>query len=206
VPADKNGEGIEDPFSHLTCYQIDEGEPAPSNVTVTNQFVTDEPLDVNVPKELCVPTEKLIAPGPVDIDHFKCYEASGDPVDINVGLVDQFQGFSTQVGVPFRLCNPADKNGEGIGNPDDHLVCYQLLPPGGFLGFPIPIANQFFPLANIDIGQPFGLCVPSTKTLSEPPVVPAIGRVGLLSIAALLVASGVRIARRRRAARAAAAA
>jgi hypothetical protein len=70
---------------------------------------------------------------------------------------------------PFLLCNPADKNGEGITNPDDHLVCYLLQPPGGFLGIPIPILNQFFPAQEtIDIGEPFGLCVPSTKALVPP--------------------------------------
>jgi hypothetical protein len=169
VPADKNGEGISDPFSHLTCYEIADGEPGPPNVTVTNQFVTDAPIDVGLPTELCVPTEKLITPGPVDIDHFKCYDAMGDPVNINVGIADQFQGFGTLVADPFRLCNPADKNGEGTANPDDHLVCYLLQPPGGSLGLPLLVQNQFFPAqSTIDIGTAFGLCVPSAKAIPEP--------------------------------------
>jgi hypothetical protein len=185
APADKNGEGISDPFSHLTCYEITDGQPGPPGVTVTNQFVIDAPIDVGVPTELCVPTEKLIAPGPVDIDHFKCYDAVGDPVDIGVGVVDQFQGFPALVADPFRLCNPADKNGEGIGNPDDHLVCYLLQPPGGFLGIPIPIQNQFFPAqTTVDVGTAFGLCVPSVKTVPEPSFVLGLGS-GLLLLAAL---------------------
>ena len=184
VPADKNGEGIGDPFSHLTCYRINDGEPGPPGVTVTNQFVVDAPIDVGLPTELCVPTEKLISPGPVDIDHFKCYEALGDPVDINVGIVDQFQGFPTLVAEPFRLCNPADKNGEGIANPDDHLVCYLLQPPGGFLGVPIPIQNQFFPLTTVDVGTAKGLCVPSAKAIPEPSFVLGLGSC-LMLLAAL---------------------
>jgi hypothetical protein len=199
VPADKNGEGISDPFSHLTCYEILDGEPGPPNVTVTNQFVTDAPIDVGFPTELCVPTEKLISPGPVDIDHFKCYDAFGDPVDIGVNLADQFQGFGTLVVEPFRLCNPADKNGEGIANPDDHLVCYLLQPPGGFLGIPIPIQNQFFPAqSTIDVGDAFGLCVPSAKAIPEPSF--ALG----LGSCLMLLAALDRRRRRREAAEAAA--
>jgi hypothetical protein len=198
VPADKNQEGITDPFSHLTCYQMPGAVAGHPNVTVSNQFGTDQPIGVGFPKELCVPTEKLITPGPVNIDHFKCYEATGPPLDIPVTLADQFQGFPSLVVEPFRLCNPADKNGEGIANPDDHLVCYLLAPPGGFLGVPIPIQNQFFPTTQIDIGQPFALCVPSVKMLPEPAVV-----TGLASGLLLLTALDRR--RRRRGARAAAA-
>jgi hypothetical protein len=135
---------------------------------VTNQFVTDAHITVRIPMELCVPTEKLITPGPVDIDHFKCYDVIGDPVDVNLDVADQFQGFGTLVADPFRLCNPAEKNGEPVANPDDHLVCYNLVPPGGFLGTPIPIQNQFFPNQfSVDVGAAFGLCVPSAKTPCE---------------------------------------
>jgi hypothetical protein len=186
VPADKNEEGIRDRFSHLTCYEILDGQPGPPNVTVTNQFVTDAPIDVRLPTELCVPTEKLITPGRVGIDHYKCYDAVGDAVDINVGIVDQFQeGLPTLVADPFRLCIPAEKNGEVIANPIDHLVCYLLQPPGGFLGTAIPIQNQFFRAQDsIDVGTAFGLCVPSLKTVPEPSFILGLGS-GLLLLAAL---------------------
>ena len=118
-----------------------------------------------------VPTEKLIAPGPIDGDHYRCWEASdpsGGSLGIGVNLVDQFQGFSTTVMEPFRLCNPVDKNGEGIQDVDTHLVCYTLQPNGGFLGVPVPIQNQFFSLANLDVEEAFALCTPSVKTVPEP--------------------------------------
>jgi hypothetical protein len=195
VPAEKNGEGIFDPFTHLTCYDIlDPAEPPFPYVTVANQFVTDELLEVGSPMELCVPTEKLIDPGPIDGDHFRCWEAvdgSGNAIDIDVTLLDQFQGFPTTVVEPFRLCNPVDKNGEGIGDRDTHLVCYTLQPEGGFLGLQVPIQNQFHSLANLDVEQPFALCAPSTK-VPEPGVL-----LGLASGAALLAA----LDRRRRRAR-----
>jgi hypothetical protein len=186
VPADKNFEGITDPFSHLTCYDMVGPQQGPPNVTVTNQFVLDEPLDVGFPRELCVPTEKLIAPGPVAIDHYKCYDAFGPPLDVNVTLADQFVAFPTSVIEPTRLCNPASKNGEPVDNPEDHLVCYLVSPPGGVVGFQIPIANQFFPLpgTQVVIDGPLELCVPSVKMLPEPTVVIGLGS-GLLLLGRL---------------------
>jgi hypothetical protein len=187
VPADKNDEGIFDPFTHLSCYDITESAvPLIPNVTVTNQFVTDQALDVGEPREVCVPTEKLIAPGPIDGDHFRCWEASdpsGTSLGIGVDLVDQFQGFSTVLGDPFRICNPVDKNGEGIDDPATHLVCYNFTPAGGFLGIPVPIANQFHALANVDIEHPFALCAPSTK-MPEPTLLIGLGS-GVLLLAGL---------------------
>jgi hypothetical protein len=180
VPADKNNEGIFDPFTHLTCYDIeDDVSPQASigDVTVTNQFGSDQPLDVGFAKELCVPTEKLIAPGPIDGDHYRCWEVSdpsGASLGIGVDLVDQFQGFATSVVDPYRLCNPVDKNGEGILDQESHLVCYTLQPEGDFLDFAIPIQNQFFSLANVDLEQPFALCAPSTKTVPEPSLLVAL--------------------------------
>jgi hypothetical protein len=197
VPAQKNDEPIFDLFTHLTCYDIEESAPSlPNEITVTNQFGIDQPIDVGLPRELCVPTEKLIAPGPIDGDHYRCWEASdpsGGSLGIGVDLVDQFQGFSTTVMEPFRLCNPVDKNGEGIQDVDTHLVCYTLQPDGGFLGLPVPIQNQFFGLANVGLEQPFAICTPSAKTVPEPGVV-----VGLVSGAALLAALDRRRRRRKR--------
>ena len=163
------------------------GRPTSIGASVTNWFVTDQPLDIGAPKELCVPTEKLIAPGPIDGDHFRCWEAtdpSGGAPGVSVDLIDQFQNLNTVVMDPFRLCNPADKNGEGIANPDDHLVCYLLQPPGGFLGVPIPIQNQFFPLTTVDVGTAKGLCVPSAKAIPEPSFVLGLGSC-LMLLAAL---------------------
>lgn len=175
VPVEKNSEAIFDPFTHLTCHDIEDPAPPQSgSITVTNQFVTNQPLDIGVPRELCIPTEKLIAPGPIDGDHYRCWEATdpnGDVLGIGVSLVDQFQSFGTVVMDPFRLCNPADKNGEGIQDPNSHLVCYNLVPTSDILGLQIPIQNQFFPLANLDIEEAFALCVPSVKMVPEPEVV-----------------------------------
>jgi len=166
VPVDKNDEGISDPISHMTCYDIVDGAPAPPVIS-TNQFGA-QPLTLGDPNSLCVPTEKLITPGPVDVDHYKCYEAAGAPVDFGVGLVDQFQGRTALVLDPKLFCAPASKNGEPIDDPDTHLTCYSTNPPGGAPG-PVPILNQFLPAAaQIELLEPDLLCAPSTKQLVPP--------------------------------------
>ena len=88
VPVIKNGEPIFDFFSHLTCYQVVDGAAGPAVIS-TNQFGA-QPLTLGVPDTLCVPTEKLISPGPINLDHYKCYLASGASVDAGVVLQDQF--------------------------------------------------------------------------------------------------------------------
>ena len=193
VPTQKNNEPFHDVFTHLTCYDIVEpAAPPASGVTVTNQFGIDQPIVVGAPKELCVPTEKLIAPGPIDGDHFRCWEAfdaSGSSIDVEVVIDNQFEGLTTTVMDAYRLCNPVDKNGEGIQDVDTHLVCYTIQPPGNSLGLSVPIQNQFFSLTSVDLDRAISLCVPSTKTLI-PPAIPSIGRVGIALLSALLVAAG----------------
>ncbi len=181
VPADKNDEGIDDPFSHLTCYDIVDGVAGPPVIS-TNQFGA-QPLTLGVPASLCVPTEKLIFPGPVDVDHYKCYEATGAPIDVGVSIVDQFQGRTTLVLEPKLFCTPASKNGEGIEDVDTHMTCYSTNPLGQPPGL-IPILNQFLPgSVQIELLGPDLLCAPSTKeVVSQVPALPALG-VGALILA-----------------------
>jgi hypothetical protein len=102
------------------------------------------------------------------LEHFKCYEAFGDPLDINIAFADQFQGLGTLLADPFMFRNPVEKNGEPIQNSDGHLACFSILPPGQPLGFPVPIVNQFFPNSiNIQVEEPIAFCLPSKKRLPE---------------------------------------
>ena len=160
-PADKNGEGITNPDDHLTCYWIPEGEFG-AVVEVMNQF-GPQTLDVGNPNSLCVPTEKFPGPIPLPLmlDHYKCYDAFGPPVLFPATLTDQFQPQAVTVMDPFLFCNPVDKNGEGITNPDGHLTCHYTEPPGLPIG-PIPVRNQFHEDI-VDVWEPLGLCVPSSK-------------------------------------------
>jgi hypothetical protein len=106
------------------------------------------------------------------IDHFKCYRAKDlkNPkfIGTTVALSDQFgvNDGAFDVKKPALFCNPADKNGEGIRNPADHLTCYKVKGPK----LPkedrpnVEIANQLGAL-ELEVQKPFLLCVPSTKTV-----------------------------------------
>jgi uncharacterized membrane protein len=68
-PVDKDGEGILNPTSHLTCYNIESrsGEPRPhdlkQNVWVSNSFEDEQRFTVKKPKTVCVPSlVKIIEP------------------------------------------------------------------------------------------------------------------------------------------------
>jgi len=102
--------------------------------------------------------EDLVA---VEIDHFKCYEASGDNMDVIVDLEDQF-GAEPQVlvGTPRFFCNPVDKNGEGIINPEAHLTCYEI--NGDDKKLDVLVGNQFGE-QTLKVEVPRLLCVPSEK-------------------------------------------
>ena len=81
-------------------------------------------------------------------------------------IADQFGVRLYDVGRPTRLCNPTNKNGEGIRNPDNHLLCYTVKLADGesrrerVRG--IFVNDQFGP-GRVDPLKERELCVPSTK-------------------------------------------
>jgi hypothetical protein len=97
-------------------------------------------------------------------NHYKCYDVvDSEPfTSRTVTLRDQFE--STQAGVlrPVKLCNPVDKNGEGIPQPQLHLVCYEIVQISGTLEHKVLIRNQFGDLV-MTVDGPDLLCVPSDK-------------------------------------------
>ncbi len=66
-------------------------------------------------------------------DNFKCYKAKFDPRERfdrrDVELTDQFGTIFARTLLPYDFCNPVDKNGEGIENPQRHFMCYKLFAP-----------------------------------------------------------------------------
>ena len=64
------------------------------------------------------------------------------------------------------FCNPADKNGEGILNEDDHLTCYKVKGPKLLpLDRPkVEVGNELGSL-QLQATKAMLLCLPSTKTL-----------------------------------------
>ncbi len=207
-PADKNGEGIIDPDTHLVGYEIKRAKTYPpqpkhvkrTNIEVVNQFGTIF-VDTKKPDRLLVPSLKdldfpipdIDLPDEFPVDHFKCYKVKvkkkiceddpaikcredadcqtgtcnlGFPKGIQVTVEDQFEDKLFDVKKPTRLCTPVDKNGEGIINPDAHLMCYKVKPaedePKHIKVEGIHTNNQFGPL-QVDTKKEAELCVPSTK-------------------------------------------
>ena len=74
---------------------------------------------------------------------------------------------------PKLLCNPVDKNGEGILNPDGHLVCYRVKNAGGeprFEGVTVENIEDQFSSDDGSLGVRQGdcrrssvICVPSIR-------------------------------------------
>lgn len=189
TPANKNGEGIKDFNTHLTPYRISAAAGEPRHVRqvgirVFNQFGN---LVVDTLKEsrLLLPAHKNASGGPVtapvgsnhNVDHYKCYTAKRSKGSaklargLQVTVEDQFEAPAKIYNVrkPRLLCNPVDKNGEGIKNPDGHMMCYTVKPassqPKHVRRRGISTADQFV-IHKMDTRQEEFLCVPS---LTNPP-------------------------------------
>jgi hypothetical protein len=179
LPADKSGEGIVDQVTHLEAYRIRGGTSVRRTVRVVNQLGSLS-LDTVKPDLLLVPTAKSLVgpPAPPDplnhnVDHFQCYRVRvtrGTPRlarDLQVTVADQFTSPPVAYGVrnPRHLCNPVDKNGEGIKNPTRRLLCYRLhLPaqPRHVQRTSVFLANQFGP-ETVDTVKEYEFCVPSEE-------------------------------------------
>jgi hypothetical protein len=100
-------------------------------------------------------------------DNYKCYTVKPVPRTerfpaTTVGLEDQFRTTSARLLTPYEFCNPVDKNGEGIGNPDGHLMCYKFIDRGRAASVPVEVTDQFGP-ENLRTSSANVLCVPALK-------------------------------------------
>jgi hypothetical protein len=101
------------------------------------------------------------------VDHFKCYRARPKTpfARQTVTLADQFGLRNTTVLKPDSICNPVDKNGEGIKDPTAHLACYRIRDVAG----QIPSGRQRVASSDQFGAKSLGLlgartvCVPSTQ-------------------------------------------
>jgi hypothetical protein len=177
APADKNGEGVDDPVIHLKSYPITRVSPLPVvrrfNLTIANQFETVRIMtNLQAARELMVPSTKnsLLPPDETSpgFEHYKCYTFR--PLEFparTVTVADQFGQRTVTVVSRHRLCNPAQKNEEPIRFGARHLVCYGIEPV--FVAFAnVTALNQFGPEL-LFVGRERELCVPSLKTRAGPP-------------------------------------
>jgi hypothetical protein len=95
-------------------------------------------------------------------DHFKCYRAksgSGAFARRTVTLADVFGSGSATVIRPETWCNPADEDGEGVGDSTGHLECFKLSQPGT-PARTVNAANQFG-VQSLSLTKVRSLCLPS---------------------------------------------
>ncbi len=134
-PADKNDEdpGAPAGTEHLVGYLAKQRIPkVPKirDVEIVNQFGTIF-ADVSKTELMLVPSNKSLlgTPPPLDvptIDHFKCHRLKHTRFRLDgLKVEDQFGALAVSLKKPTWLCAAADKNGEGILDPDQNLVCYQ---------------------------------------------------------------------------------
>jgi hypothetical protein len=178
APANKNGEGVSQDFQHLVGYEtLRTPFTKVTGFPVTNQFGTIT-IDLTRRDVLMVPTAKsLVAPPPPlqppTIDHFQCYRAArsaGSPkfAKINVTVADQFESVNLTLLNPYRVCVPANKNGEDPTAPShpDLLLCYKAKSSTKFGTTLAHINNQFGPDDGTLIHRR-ELCVPSLERRPE---------------------------------------
>src|SRR5262249_2457435 len=130
---------------------------------------------------LFVPTseDNVSPPSPPDlntinVNHYKCYKVkvtSGTPKfpkGVQALLTDHWTLSQKRFDVRKvkHLCNPVDKNSEGVKTADAHLVCYQVKASKGqpkAARQTVFVNNQFSP-ETVTTLKESELCVPSVKT------------------------------------------
>ncbi len=151
------------------------------------QLLVIAPRFIAVPTQKVSVNEKPTEQGfPKGLDHFKCYQVeAGQMPQQTVKLWDQFSTPSNATGASWSqfdvvraqyLCNPVAKIhvlgfGDGdtpqvttttIQHPNDHLVCYALI-PNTAVARSLVINNQFGQSQKLTTSMTKLLCVPSEK-------------------------------------------
>lgn len=182
APVNKNDEspGAENSPRHLAIYVIDGVNNGAfdevDDVLVTNQFGEFLVDVVGKPDWLMVPTAKglgvdpqpLAAPG----NHYLCHkidvkEQPPGLKQVTAQAIDQFGSHVVRNLVPVRLCAPVDKNGEGIPDPDSHLLCFNRNKAGSLGLDDVRLVNQFFNMQAqaVELTRFQEFCVESQKFL-----------------------------------------
>jgi hypothetical protein len=191
-PVDKNGEGIIDPSTHLTCYDrplLTQWAPTPEQLTATDQFGAWA-LDVRSQSSAyCVPTadltdsqqqaagassSALLALPATPIDDYNLYWAKTTPRTPKferreVSLVDQWIDDNAEVIRPLRFANPAVVKTTPTTpfiDKDATLTCYKIKVAGKFEKREVNIQNAFG-RESLTVKKPSMLCVPSEQLVDE---------------------------------------
>ena len=172
APTSKEGLEIREPEEHLTMYGA--ARPLEPDLTV---FTEDQfglrTLRAIGARVLLVPTQKMVGDlgFPDRLNHFWCYEVTGERVRTSVTLEDQFGTDRVRVERPKLFCNPVEKTVDGvtfrIEERKVHLTCYEIFAPQRTRATKFGVFNQFetdtFTVTAFEL-----LCVPSEKGGFEP--------------------------------------
>lgn len=155
---------ITNPDAHLAIHKAP-GQPLVARqVQIENQFGVQTILTGRA-KFIAVPTQKEPHGPPSNLDHFNCYAVTqSNPVNVTVGLSDQWFPSTHRIARPLLFCNPARKIHNNIEtpvlHPNDHLTCYRMAPVP--FDRTVQLHNQFgdpiFRSNRADL-----LCVPTLK-------------------------------------------
>jgi DNA-binding beta-propeller fold protein YncE len=177
-PAGVDGAGLREPLVHLESYKSRsmERHQRVRGMSVASA-VGAVTLDTVKPDRLLVPsavstTDPVTPPLDPRVDSFKCYRVrrtSGTPPlppGVIVSIADAFQvERSFELRRPRRLCLPADRDGAGIQDPADHLLCVTLRrvrgEPKHRRRFGVHTANDYGP-ERLDTRKQRELCLPAT--------------------------------------------
>jgi hypothetical protein len=165
---DKNGEGIDDPSAHLTCYNVRRPKSVVNPQVISTDSFGQHELEVMKRRtQLCVPSEQVGQPAPtLNLENFELYRARRSPRTESfdgrkVDLSDQFVDEIMKMRKPSRLGVPTDMDNGGINNSSTHLTCYSVT-ASGFRNREVEVVNQFGQF-RLSVKRPNMLCVPSYK-------------------------------------------
>jgi hypothetical protein len=118
----------------------------------------------DVPGEICRWEDEDDADCTCAGNPYKCYKAKlskGERFEkLEISLEDQWGERDVTVLSPFELCNPVDKDGEGIGDPDSHLLCYKIRARATR---EIATDTDQFGTEKLQVNRPMTLCQPAIK-------------------------------------------
>ena len=176
TPVDKNGEGILDPATHLTCYdvdQLDEARPPDMNLNlrVNNQFGEGQLYDVTTPTTLCVPsTKEIVEPPPIpcspieDGEFGLCRAIIGWGIDSRTGECAPVSGCECDDRCRGRVFNREGaclQRCGGTGEPDPASLIVIDDP----IFFDLPINSLRYAVSGYDLGT--DLCVTAIFSIRD---------------------------------------
>jgi hypothetical protein len=116
----------------------------------------------------CTPGS-IVVQAHVIVDHYKCYQGTDlkDPKlnKVDAATADQVSVEQVTLLKIFYVCAPVDKNGEGINDPNTHLVCYGIKATRLSEPRPRALVSSQVQMTQFELKKPKLLCVPATKTL-----------------------------------------